>query len=222
MKFKRLLINLRDLPKSFVINMSLFPVSTALKFPIWAKYDTRIIGKLKKGTVIIEGPVSSKMVTIGIYGSPGVSNGKRTTIMISDKARVVFQGQVQICESCLVRADGGEIVFGNKFSVNSNSIIWGNKRIIFGNDVIIGYDVYIRDSDGHFLLDENMRKSNSSEIIVSDHVWICAYAKIGKGAVIEKDAVVAMNSVVVGYVSHNSIVGGIPAKVIKTGMNWQI
>lgn len=222
MKFKRLLLNLRDLPKSLIINFSLFPVNLAIKCPIWARYDTKIIGKLRRGMVILEGSVCSKMVTVGIYGSPGISNGRRTTLKISENGKIIFRGKAQICESCLVRVDGGEVFFGDEFSINSNSIIWVNKRVVFGKDVVIGYDVYIRDCDGHFLIVDGVRKENTADIIIQDHVWIGAFAKIGKGSNIGNDSIVAMNSVVTGSIPQNSVVGGIPAKVIREGVNWSI
>lgn len=222
MTFKRLLLNLRDFPKSLFINLRLFPVNIALKFPIWAKYDTKIIGKLKRDMVILESPIYSKMVTLGIYGSPGISNGRKTVLKISRNGKIIFKGKAQICEGCLLRVDNGKVLFGDEFSINSNSIIWANKSIVFGKGVVIGYDTYIRDSDGHFLIVDGVRKENTASIIVQDHVWIGAFAKIGKGSSIGNNAVVAMNSVVTGIVPQNSIVGGIPAKVIREGTNWSI
>lgn len=222
MKVKRLLLNLRDLPKSLIINLSLFPVNLAIKFPIWVRYDTKIIGKLKRGMVVLEGSVCSKMVTIGIYGSPGISNGRRTTLKISENGKIIFRGRAQICESCLLRVDNGEVFFGDEFSINSNSIIWVNKKVVFGRKVVIGYDVYIRDSDGHFIIVDGIRKENTDDIIIQDHVWIGAFAKIGKGSNIGNDSIIAMNSVVTGIIPQNSIVGGIPAKVIRQEVNWSI
>lgn len=56
----------------------------------------------------------------------------------------------------------------------------------------------------------------SGEILIKSRTWICAEAFIGLNVVIGEDCVVAARSVVVKSVDPNSVVGGNPARFIKT------
>jgi acetyltransferase-like isoleucine patch superfamily enzyme len=61
----------------------------------------------------------------------------------------------------------------------------------------------------------------AKEIIIGNHVWIGTKAMIMKGTKIGDECVVASNSLVTKEISgSNHIIGGIPGKVIKTGITW--
>ena len=53
-------------------------------------------------------------------------------------------------------------------------------------------------------------------IVLSDNVWIGANSTIIGGITIGKNAVVSAGSVVTKDIPPNTVVGGVPAKVIKT------
>ena len=53
-------------------------------------------------------------------------------------------------------------------------------------------------------------------IVVKDNVWIGAHATILAGVTIGENAVVAAGAVVTKDVPANTIVGGVPARVLKT------
>ncbi|MFC4222721.1 acyltransferase [Lysinibacter cavernae] len=58
--------------------------------------------------------------------------------------------------------------------------------------------------------------TTASKTVIESNVWIGAGAKILAGVHIESGSIVAAGAVVVSRVSANSIVGGVPAKVIKS------
>lgn len=89
--------------------------------------------------------------------------------------------------------------------------------IEIGNDVIVGPDVVIRDSDNHSLNGANC----SAPIVISDNVWIGQRATILKGVTIGAGAVVAAGAVVTKSVPPFSLVGGVPARVIRENVSWQ-
>ena len=53
------------------------------------------------------------------------------------------------------------------------------------------------------------------DVIIGDDVWIGAGSIILSGVTIGKGSVIAAGSVVTKNISKNSVVGGIPAKLIK-------
>jgi len=71
-------------------------------------------------------------------------------------------------------------------------------------------------SEGHPLSPEYRESLVPSPIHIKRNAWIGANATILPGVTIGENAVVAAGAVVTKDVSDNTIVGGIPAKIIKT------
>ncbi|ETZ24548.1 hypothetical protein N824_13600 [Pedobacter sp. V48] len=75
-----------------------------------------------------------------------------------------------------------------------------------------------------FFIHKNILKDESfgadivskGEIIIENDVWIGAHSVILSGAHVSTGSVIAANSVVTGFVPPYSIVGGTPAKIIKS------
>ena len=55
----------------------------------------------------------------------------------------------------------------------------------------------------------------SKNIIIGDYVWIGANVFINGGIEVGENSIIGANSVVTHNVSPNSIVGGVPAKLIR-------
>ena len=64
------------------------------------------------------------------------------------------------------------------------------------------------------------RINTAKDIEIQNHVWLGYNVNINKGVIIEENSVVAGHSVVTKSVPSNSIVAGLPAKVVKTGITW--
>ena len=71
-------------------------------------------------------------------------------------------------------------------------------------------------SEGHPLEPENRHALTPKPIHIKKNAWIGAGATILQGVTIGKNAVVASGAVVSKDVPDNTVVGGIPAKIIKT------
>jgi len=95
-------------------------------------------------------------------------------------------------------------------------------KIVIGDNVLIASRVYITDhSHGEVTIDAlnippNFRPIISKgPVIIEDNVWIGEGVCILSGVTIGKNAIIGANSVVTKNVSPNSVVGGVPARVIK-------
>ncbi|MBP6872851.1 MAG: acyltransferase [Bacteroidales bacterium] len=76
----------------------------------------------------------------------------------------------------------------------------------------------IRDSDNHNVLKEGYVQSKP--ILIGDNVWIGMRAIILKGVTIGNGSIVAAGAVVTKDVPPNTVVGGVPARVIRENVSW--
>lgn len=118
----------------------------------------------------------------------------------------------------IILFNGAKLKLGSGF-FNSNIKIRCHERIEIGEDVAISHDVTIMDSDAHEGLWEGYEKTKP--IKIGNHVWIGTRVTILKGVTIGDNAIIAAGSVVTKDVPNNTIVAGVPAKVIKTDINWK-
>ena len=99
----------------------------------------------------------------------------------------------------------------------------GTSCCYIGRDCMFAGNVILLPSDGHSIIDPETREllNSDGKICIGDHVWIGARSIICKNASIPKGSVVAAGSVVSRVeAKENSIIAGIPAKVIRTGRTW--
>ena len=137
----------------------------------------------------------------------------------------VFTGKAQFALGATIRTDHeGIISFGNNFKANQNFTCFSNTKILLGNNILIGWNVNIRDSDGHNILNINNNEilNPNKSIEIGNHVWIGSHVDILKGASINDNSIIGFKSLVTKkYTEKNVIIAGNPAKIIKTNINWE-
>jgi acetyltransferase-like isoleucine patch superfamily enzyme len=124
----------------------------------------------------------------------------------------------QICDGVLI-TDPHNISLGNNVVINDGAIIQSCKdaEIIIGDNVTLSYGVKI--ITGGLVIGESrvIQGSHASEpILLEDFVWVGAGAIILPGVTIGNRAIIAAGGVVTRDVEAGSIVGGVPAKKIKS------
>lgn len=122
-------------------------------------------------------------------------------------------------------ADGAkpQCIIGNGVSLGEYSHITCASRIVIGNDVLTGRFVLISDNNHGDTTTAGIqqpplrRKITSKEMIeIGNNVWIGDKATILGGVTIGDGAIIAANAVVTSDVPPRTIVGGCPARVIRT------
>lgn len=128
-------------------------------------------------------------------------------------------GPYNLCYGAYIEiVNGGTLTIGQGAS-NVNLTIMCAKEITIGNGVRIGRNVSIRDYNGaHVIVNDNY--VNHAPVHIEDHVWLCSGCTIMPGVTIGEGSVVATNAVVTKSVPPRSLVAGVPAKVIKSDIEW--
>ena len=117
--------------------------------------------------------------------------------------------------SCVNNAVG-DVVIGDYTRIGIHNTIIG--PVTIGSHVNLAQGITIT-ALNHNFEDKNKRIDeqgvSTKPVVIGDDVWIGANAVILPGVTIGKHAVVAAGAVVTTDVPENTVVGGVPAKVIK-------
>ena len=109
---------------------------------------------------------------------------------------------------------GKNITVGKNVFFNSGCRLQDQGGIRIGDNVLVGHNVVFATLDHDF--DPQKRALlHPAPIVVGNDVWIGASAVITKGVTIGDGAIVAAGAVVTKDVAPRTIVGGVPAKVIR-------
>lgn len=115
-----------------------------------------------------------------------------------------------------------EIIIGENCCLGENIHITAINNVTIKDNVLTGRYVYISDNaHGKTTLDECMippvkrNLYSKGNVIIENNVWIGERVCILSGVHIGEGAIIAANSIVTHDVPKYTLVGGIPAKVIK-------
>jgi acetyltransferase-like isoleucine patch superfamily enzyme len=147
----------------------------------------------------------------------------RLTFSDADEIRALFSELIgkKVDDSFLLippfyTAGGNEIRVGRNVFVNQNCTFYDLGGLDIADDVMIGPNVSVI-TTGHPLEPSRRRAATiGKRIAIERGVWIAAGATIIGGVTIGENAVVAAGSVVTKDVSPNTLVGGNPARVIRS------
>ncbi|WP_308558158.1 DapH/DapD/GlmU-related protein [uncultured Lactobacillus sp.] len=109
---------------------------------------------------------------------------------------------------------GHNIKLGKRVFINSNVMMVDLGGITIEDDVLIGPGAYLL-SVNHKLNPKQRRELELKPVVIKKNAWIGAKATICPGVVVGENAVVAAGAVVTKDVPKNTVVAGMPAKVIK-------
>ena len=118
------------------------------------------------------------------------------------------------------------LVIGDRSVIGMRSGIVAHESIEIGDDVWFGQEVYVTDANhGYTDPDTPIGKQLGPHepVTIGSGTWIGHGAVVLPGARIGRNVVVAAGSVVRGEIPDHSVIGGVPAKIIRTlvpGEGW--
>lgn len=110
---------------------------------------------------------------------------------------------------------GKNIIIGKDVFINSGCHFQDQGGIEIGDGALIGHNVVLA-TINHDLDPKENRKNHYAPIKIGAHVWIGSNATVLAGVSIGEWAVVGAGAVVTKDVPAFTVVGGVPAKVLKT------
>jgi len=152
-----------------------------------------------------------------------------------DVGRVAARGaatEIRLAESAVMRCDGlvqlgpgvrvtvgkdARLSIGDGTYVTCDSLVIAATSIRIGAACAISWGVQILDTSFHKMSSD---PSVSEPIVIEDRVWVASNVTILKGVRIGRGAIVASGAVVTKDVPARSLVGGIPARVIRSDVDW--
>lgn len=143
-----------------------------------------------------------------------------------DNSKVIIKSHNNHKKTQILAGSNNEVIFGENTTtegVRAHLFNGKNTKLIIGKDCMLSYDVFFKTNDIHTIYDINTRKllNPARDIILGDHVWISAGVSVLKGVHIPSNCIVGAHSLVnKEFTEQNCIIAGLPAKIIKQGVNW--
>jgi len=145
----------------------------------------------------------------------------RTKICMRRNATLRLTGTNQIGRGSLVwiLEDGCIEIAGGGFTAGNNMLI-SKEKISIGKNCQIAWGVTISDHDFHKTYKNGVQNVETSPVKIGNGVWIGMNATILKGVEIGDNSIIAAGALVVHDVPANTMVGGVPAKIIKKSIEF--
>jgi len=148
---------------------------------------------------------------------------------MAENSKLMVNGTFDIYSGAYVSVTKNAVLVLGSGIVNNNFNISCFEKIEIGNNILIGENVTIRDSDNHNIINTDSQidrtfseyGKTTAPIKIGNHVWIGLNVTILKGVTIGDGAIVAAGAVVTKDVLPNTLVGGVPARVIKENVTWE-
>ena len=133
-------------------------------------------------------------------------------------ARFTIGGFTWIGEGCAFRAHEGTLRIGRKCTFGGKNTINCYNHIEVGDENLWADHIYVVDFD-HWFLDPGMsirsQGIRKEHVVIANNVWIGEKATILRGVTVGTGCVIGSMSLVIRDVPPYSVMGGVPAKVLK-------
>lgn len=138
------------------------------------------------------------------------------------------KNDVKLCiDECLDSVRKNRLIVGPNFW--STGLVFVEVKdgvdVIIGKDCLFSWGIVLRTTDHHTIVQKGTHKiiNDNKNIIIGDHVWIGSDVKVLKGAVLSDNSVVGTQSIVTGrFDEQNVVIAGIPARIIKRDIDWDV
>lgn len=215
---KDIITGILSLPKTALFNLRVFGIPGLLKMPVFVHWKVKV-RKIYKGCIKIEAPLSYAMIRFGVGGTECLHSPRGE--LFFERGILRFLGKAHFASGVAIR-NSGVLTIGDGFYANRNCRIACSREISLGNDVLLGWNVNIRDSDGHKVIVNNQALEKEKPVNIGNHVWLCSHAHVLKSVSVLDNSIIGYGSIVTkSFDEPNIAIGGNPAAIIKRNVNWE-
>lgn len=145
----------------------------------------------------------------------------RTVLRLGPRATLRTKGWVILEEGAqvVVGADA-EMEFGGRNHLSTNAQILCRKKIVLDRDAGMASSALLMDSDHHPITSGDVERSDTAPIHLGENVWVAIRATVLKGVDVGDGAIVGAGAIVTKDVPPETLVAGVPARVIREGVQW--
>ena len=218
-KHNRMILNMiLSLPKTVYFNFKCFPWKTAIRLPILVSNSVKIFA-VRRNTVVFDATPARFAVKIGFGGTKRIPARKGFISLEGGTLR--FGGRAIFSEGISL-SNAGEMYIGDQFFANTNCTFWCNERIFVGREGELGWNVLVRDGDGHAMFENGQKKPMTKPIEIGDHCWLCADSAVLKGGGMGDDCVLGFRSLLTKHYSvTHTLLAGTPAVPRRDNIGWE-
>ena len=211
---------LPSLTNTLYFNLTYFPLRMALKLPVFVSSNVKFVRA--KGQVKINGPIGRGMIRLG-YGDIPIFDKNHSRFLWNVTGTVIFNGAAYLGHGSKISVDpAGSLSIGNNLRVTAETTIICHKEISLGDDLLMSWEIQIMDTDFHQIIQAGTHINPNDSVQIGNHVWINSRALILKGTVVAEGCVVAAGALLnQKYLEPNSIIGGIPARILRKDITWK-
>lgn len=172
-----------------------------------------LLGRLKHGLMFCcQGTVGRITWDRGTFVHPHAQLSAKP----GGRIRIGQHGHIHAQANLL--AYDGHITIGNHVTVNPFCLLYGHGGLTIGDNVLIASHTTLIPAN-HGFDDPNtlirLQGETRQGIVIEDDVWLGTHVSVLDGVTIGRGAVVAAGAVVTKDVAPYTIVGGVPARVLR-------
>lgn len=206
--------------KTIWVNFRLLPLSQAIKLPIYVYGKLNILSL--SGKMVILGPIKRGFIKLGIRDRHDLCSTSAS--LIENNGTIIIKGKTTFYNGFILKVSkGSTLSLGRNFVVNNNCVLQVVRDVTIGDHVRFAFNVKVMTTDSHFIVDMDKRAiyGNSQPIVIGNSNWLASDVKVFKGTVTPDWTIVTANSILnkdyKKTIPENSIIGGLPVKLIKEG-----
>jgi acetyltransferase-like isoleucine patch superfamily enzyme len=163
------------------------------------------------------GAITRALMPVILKSGKGLSVGRNVDLVVYGE--LVLGRNVTLSDGCALEiGPKGRLVIGDDVFIGRHSVVVAQELVALGSHALVAEHCTIRDQDHHVDPLERLRESRhlTAPVHVGPNVWLGAGVRVLRGSQIGEGSVVAANAVVRGVVPPRVVVGGIPARVLRT------
>lgn len=165
---------------------------------------------------------AGKQLYSGVHIAVLSPRGQVTVTLGDDHAKLV------ICSQTVIRANiqmfgKPRLFIGDHTTIGQARLIVANADVVIGDDCQFSDEIILQSSDQHPITDLDTGEVINAErhsVHIDRHVWVGRRAMIMPDVRIAEGSIIAAAAVVTQDVAANTIVGGVPARVVRQRVSW--